>query len=76
MPEASDLVESVVRQLVETVEPNTRFDRTSLPVAAEETGSFRVSGTHKYGVSFRIEQQNGQGPLPAGIRDVGNQGGP
>ena len=74
MSKTPDLVESVVRQLAAAVEPNTRFDRSSLPVAAAQTETFRVTGTHGYEVSFHIEHREEKGPLPAGVRDLGGRG--
>jgi len=65
------LVDAVKRQLIDFVEPNTRFDRSSLPVIDSETGSCRVTGQQMYTVVLGVDHRSGRGKLQATALKLG-----
>lgn len=69
------LVAALTQRLFDLVEPNTRFDRSSLAILGQGTRSVDVRGTQRYEVSFGSSSASGKGRLGAGYVDVGNQSG-
>lgn len=70
MTQEQTLVAALTARLVALVEPNTRFDLSSLPVIESDASCLSVVGTQKYAVSFGAERQSGRGRLPATVRKV------
>ena len=70
MNQEQTLVDALIDRLVDLVEPNTRFDLSSLPLIESEACCVSVVGTQKYAVSFGAERQSGRGRLPATVRKV------
>jgi hypothetical protein len=69
------LVAALTQRLFDLVEPNTRFDRSSLAILGQGTRLVDVRGTQHYEVSFGTTTGHGKGRLGAGYADVGNQAG-
>jgi hypothetical protein len=67
-----ELVDALTQQLIDLVEPNTRFDRASLPLVSAATNRCSVTGAQVYRVAFGAQSKSGRGKLPAGARHAGN----
>jgi hypothetical protein len=67
-------IQALQRQIADLVEPNTRFDLTSLPLEASEIREYRVFAEQNYRVSFSSARRSGKGALPAGTLAVDGEG--
>lgn len=74
-PPPDRLVAALTQRLFDLVEPNTRFDRSSLAIIGQGTRRVDVRGTQRYEVSFGSTSGGGKGRLPGSYLDVGNQSG-
>lgn len=72
MPDARTLVSALTQQLIDLVEPNTRFDRTSLPIVDSEATHCNVTGYHTYSVAFGVQRASGLGKLPVTAKNAGS----
>lgn len=72
-PPPDRLVAALTQRLFDLVEPNTRFDRSSLAIIGQGTRRVDVRGTQRYEVSFGSTSGSGKGRLGGGYLDVGNQ---
>jgi hypothetical protein len=72
-PPQDRLVAALTQRLFDLVEPNTRFDRSSLAILGQGTRVVEVRGTQRYEVSFGSTSGGGKGRLGGGYLDVGHQ---
>ena len=63
MPSPDELVAKLTQRLIDLVEPNTRFDRDSLPVLRHGATRVELHAHQRYEVSFGVGQASGTGRL-------------
>jgi hypothetical protein len=70
-----DLADAVLRQLIALVEPLTRFDRSSLSIAASATDRIAVSARERFAVVFDWDNVDAAGRLTNDVVGVANASG-
>jgi hypothetical protein len=67
MPSPDELIATLTQRLIDLVEPNTRFDRGSLPVLRHAAMRVDVRGSQRYQVSFGVGKASGKGRLGSAV---------